>query len=122
MLPQLRSKTCSPRLHLRSSVYLPIGRVHPVLSQFTIKSFKSLAEVEVAFPRLAVLFGPNAAGKSNLLDAVQALSRIGTSRTLSDALAEPIRGYPVEAFAFPEGGLAALLGQKAASFSLDAFL
>jgi hypothetical protein len=76
----------------------------------------------VTFPRLAVLFGPNAAGKSNLMDAVQALSRIGTARTLSDALSEPIRGYPLEAFAFPKGGLAALLSQKATRFSLDADL
>lgn len=93
-----------------------------MLSQMVVKGFKSLAKVEVTFPKLAVLFGPNAAGKSNLLDAVQALSRIGTARTLSDALSEPIRGYPVEAFAFPEGGLAALLSQKSARFALDADL
>ena len=93
-----------------------------MLSRLAVKGFKSLAEVEVTFPRLAVLFGPNAAGKSNLLDAVQALSHAGTARTLSDALSEPIRGYPVEAFAFPRGGLAALLSQKAARFSLDADL
>jgi predicted ATPase len=93
-----------------------------VLRQLIVKGFKSLADVEVTFPRLAVLFGPNAAGKSNLLDAIQALSRIGTSRTLSDALTEPIRGYPVEAFAFPEGGLAALLSQRVACFSLNATL
>jgi predicted ATPase len=71
---------------------------------------------------LTVLFGPNAAGKSNLLDAVQALSRIGTSRTLSDALSEPIRGYPQESFAFPEGGLTALLNTDSARFALEADL
>ncbi len=76
----------------------------------------------VKFPRLTVLFGPNTAGKSNLLDAVQALSRIGTSRTLSDALSEPIRGYPVEAFAFPKGGLAELLSMKTSRFELEAFV
>jgi predicted ATPase len=81
-----------------------------------------LNDVEVAFPRLTVLFGPNAAGKSNLLDAVQALSRIGTCRTLSDALSEPIRGYPTESFAFPPGGLAALLSTKESRLSLDAEL
>ncbi len=77
---------------------------------------------EVRFPRLTVLFGPNAAGKSNLLEAVQALSRLGTSRTLSDAFSGPIRGYPLEAFAFPPGGLPALLKKPTASFSLDAGL
>jgi predicted ATPase len=93
-----------------------------VLKKLIVKGFKSLEDVAVEFPRMAVLFGPNAAGKSNLLDAIQALSRIGTSRTLSDALSEPIRGYPIEAFAFPPGGLAALLSQRSASFSLETLL
>ena len=49
---------------------------------------------------MAVLFGPNSAGKSNLLDAIQALSRIGTERTLADALdSRMIRGYAFELFA-----------------------
>ena len=93
-----------------------------MLKKLAIRGFKSLADTSVAFPRLAVLFGPNAAGKSNLLDAIQALSRIGTLRTLSDALAEPIRGYPIEAFSFPAGGLQELLGLPRASFSLEADL
>lgn len=87
-----------------------------------IKGFKSLEEVDVEFPRVAVLFGPNAAGKSNLLDAIQALSRIATSRTLSDALSEPIRGHPIEAFAFPAGGLPSLLSKESTSFSLETSL
>jgi predicted ATPase len=93
-----------------------------MLRHLRIVGFKSLSEVEVSFPRLTVLFGPNAAGKSNLLDAVQALSRIGTSRTVSDALSEPIRGYPIEAFAFPPEGLAALLSKKESRFKLEADL
>lgn len=93
-----------------------------MLRHLKVSGFKSLADVEIELPKMTVLFGPNAAGKSNLLDAIQALSRIGTSRTLSDALAEPIRGYPVEAFSFPQGGLAELLNQQAASFSLEADL
>ncbi|MBI5562019.1 MAG: ATP-binding protein [Deltaproteobacteria bacterium] len=71
---------------------------------------------------MAVLFGPNAAGKSNFIDAVQALSRVGTCRTLSDALSEPIRGYPVEAFSFPPGGLAELLGKDKAQFELSSLV
>lgn len=93
-----------------------------MLKKLIVKGFKSLEDVAVEFPRMAVLFGPNAAGKSNLLDAIQALSRVGTSRTLSDALSEPIRGYPIEAFAFPAGGLAALLSQTSARFSLETVL
>jgi predicted ATPase len=71
---------------------------------------------------MTVLFGPNASGKSNLLDAIQGLSRIGTSRTLTDALAEPIRGYPIEAFAFPSGGMPELLAQESAAACFEADL
>lgn len=91
-----------------------------MLTRIRAVGFKSLGEVEVNLPRMAVLFGPNAAGKSNLLDAVKALSRIATTPTLSDALSEPIRGYPIEAFTFPAGGLPALLSQESAVFALEA--
>src|SRR5688572_14605852 len=92
----------------------------PMLKSLTVRGFKSLKDVTVKFPRMAVLFGPNAAGKSNLLDAIQALSRIGTQRTLADALSEPIRGYPIEAFSFPSGGMAELLSASSSKFSLEA--
>jgi predicted ATPase len=92
----------------------------PMLKRLHIRGFKSLADVSMDFPQLTVLFGPNAAGKSNVLDAVQALSRMGTLRTLSDALAEPIRGYPIEAFAFPAGGLPELLKSSLPRFDLEA--
>jgi len=60
-----------------------------MLRKLTVQGFKSLRDVTVEFPRMSVLFGPNAAGKSNLLDAIQALSRIGTRRTIADALSQP---------------------------------
>ena len=44
-----------------------------MLKSLTVRDFKSLSDVTVAFPRMAVLFGPNAAGKSNLLDAIHYL-------------------------------------------------
>jgi len=93
-----------------------------VLKRLHVKGFKSLADVTLHMPGLTVLFGPNAAGKSNVLDAIQALSRLGTERTVSDALSEPIRGYPVEAFAFPPEGLPGLLASNQATFSLEADL
>src|SRR5947209_9141506 len=91
-----------------------------MLKSLKVKGFKSLNKVRVDFPRLTVLFGPNAAGKSNLLEAVQMLSRIGTSRTLSDAFSGPVRGYPLEAFTFPHGGLPELLRRDKAAFALEA--
>ena len=70
---------------------------------------------------MSVLFGPNAAGKSNLLDAIQALSRIGTHRTLSEALeGGAIRGYAFEQFA---GGVSGFhSGRPESQFSIEADL
>ena len=53
-----------------------------MLKRVHVKGYKSLADVEVTLETLTVLFGPNAAGKSNFLDALQLLTRLGTSRTL----------------------------------------
>lgn len=91
-----------------------------MLTRLSVQGFKSLDSVVLDLPRFTVLFGPNAAGKSNVLDAIQAMSRIAANRTFSEALREPIRGYPVEAFAFPSGGLPALLSADSARFTLEA--
>jgi predicted ATPase len=93
-----------------------------MLKRLRVQGFKSLSDIEVEFPALTVLFGPNASGKSNLLDALLVLSRIATERTLADALSGPVRGYPAELFRFPVGGLASLLEQKKAEFSMEADL
>ncbi|MBW2079067.1 MAG: AAA family ATPase [Deltaproteobacteria bacterium] len=91
-----------------------------MLKRLRVKGFKSLADIEVAFPDLTVLFGPNATGKSNLLDALLVLSRLATERTITDALTGPVRGYPSELFRFPAGGLAELHDQEKARFVLEA--
>lgn len=93
-----------------------------MLTRFKVHGFKSLVDVEVELPPVMVLFGTNAAGKSNFLDAVHVLSRIAATRTVKEAFESGIRGHPVEAFNFPEGGLAALHGQDSASLSLEADL
>jgi len=84
------------------------------------KSLRKLADLELL--PMAVFFGPNTAGKSNLIDALQALSRLATSRTLGDALQEPIRGYPAETFSFPSDGLKGLLGQPEALFEFESVM
>jgi len=93
-----------------------------MLNRLTIHGFKSLVDTSVTLPRLAVLFGPPASGTSHLLDAIQALSRIGTLRTLSEALGEPMRCYPIETFSLPAGGMPELLSVPQARFSLEADL
>ena len=90
-----------------------------MLRRLHVQGFKSLHDVEVEFAPLTVLFGPNAGGKSNLLDALQVVPRLVTLRTGEDTLLKPIRGLPIECFAFPKGGVAELLGQESAQFSLE---
>ncbi len=93
-----------------------------MLKRLSVRNFKSLSQVEVELPRLAVLFGPNAAGKSNLVEAIRLLSWIGTQRTLDDAVRGSIRGYPLEALSMPAGGIPDLLKKETASFQLEADL
>lgn len=90
-----------------------------MLRRIHIKGYKSLVDVEIELQPLCVLFGPNAAGKSNFLDALQLLSRIPISRTLKEAFEPPYRGKPLESFTFGPGGLNDLIRQDAASFSVE---
>ncbi len=89
-----------------------IRRVH-------IKGYKSLSDLEVRLRPLSVIFGPNAAGKSNFLDALQLLSRVVTSRTLKEAFDPPYRGTPLESFTFGEGGIAGHLKKDHLDLTLE---
>ncbi len=95
-----------------------------MLRRLTVRNFKSLSDVAVDLPRLAVLFGPNAAGKSNLLEATQALSWLGNARTLNDALQAPfpVRGFAFEALPFDPGGFQAQFARETDTFVLEADL
>lgn len=98
-----------------------------MLERLTVRGFKSLREVTFRpAARLSVLFGPNAAGKSNLLEATQALSAMASASTFGDVLGQPlpVRGYPFESFSLPPGGAAALHKNNGPEpdFTLDADL
>ncbi|MCY3707654.1 MAG: AAA family ATPase [Caldilineaceae bacterium] len=93
-----------------------------MLKRIHIRDYKSLEDVEVNLSQLVVLFGPNAAGKSNFLDALQLLSKMGTSRTLKEAFDPPYRGKPLESFTIGEGGIKGLLEKERLCFSIEADL
>lgn len=88
-----------------------IRRIH-------IVGYKSLADVTVDLKPLTVIFGPNAAGKSNLFDALGLLSRTAARKTLREAF-EDHRGLPLEAFRFADAGLEGLLEQSSARFTIE---
>src|SRR5437660_11760763 len=90
-----------------------------MLKRVKIQGYKSLVDVEVNLQPLSVLFGPNASGKSNFLDALQLLSRIATSNKLKDAFNLPYRGTPLESFTFGPGGIKDLLTLERASFTIE---
>ena len=93
-----------------------------MLNRIHIKGYKSLQDVEVKLSPLTLLFGPNAAGKSNFLDSLQLLSKMATSQTLTEAFDPPYRGKPLESFTLGEGGLQGLMEQEQLSFSIEADL
>ena len=93
-----------------------------MLNRIRIRGYKSLRDVEVRLSPLAVLFGPNAAGKSNFLDSLQLLSKLGTSRTLKEAFDPPYRGKPLESFSFGKKGIKGLVEQERLTFSIEADL
>jgi predicted ATPase len=91
-----------------------------MLKRIKITGYKSLVEVELVCRPLTVLFGPNAAGKSNFLDALQLLSRLVTCPSLKEAFEPPYRGKPLESFSFGPEGIPGLLRQETVAFTIEA--
>ncbi len=88
-----------------------------MIRRVRVQGYKSLKDVNIELAPLTVVVGPNAAGKSNLLDALGLLSRMVTSKTLNEAFGEH-RGAPLEAFYYGDKGLEGLLTQDTAHFTI----
>ena len=91
-----------------------------MLKRMKISNYKSLEDIEVELSPLSVLFGPNAAGKSNFVDALQLLSRIATSKFLKEVFDPPYRGKPLESFTFKADGLPGLRSSAHIEFTIEA--
>ncbi len=88
-----------------------------MIKRVFIKGYKSLRQVDLELQPVTVLVGPNASGKSNLLDALGLLSRIVTGGPIKSAFDEH-RGQPLEAFFIPPGGLEESLTHESLQLTL----
>lgn len=91
-----------------------------MIKRLKVKGYKSLNDVEINLQPMSVIFGPNAAGKSNILDALSLVSRMVTERTLKDAFLKH-RGLPQESFYYGKDGYEKLIEREVAeaSFEID---
>ncbi|MBI4657827.1 MAG: AAA family ATPase [Verrucomicrobia bacterium] len=76
-----------------------------------VENYKSLKRAEVPLQELTVILGPNAAGKSNLFDALNLLARLVTCKNIKEAF-EGHRGLPLESVHYDKGSIADLLKQE----------
>jgi predicted ATPase len=89
-----------------------------VIKRIKIDGYKSFRNFEVSLRPLSVIFGPNASGKSNLLDAIYLLSRAVTCKNLKDAF-DGHRGLPLESFHYGEESYESLLEKPQIRFAFE---
>jgi len=79
-----------------------------MIKRIKIEGYKSFKSIDLELSPVSVIFGPNASGKSNLLDAIYLLSRMATEKTLAKAF-EGHRGFPLESFYYGDVGFEKML-------------
>lgn len=89
-----------------------------MIRRISIDGYKSFKNFEVELAPLSVILGPNASGKSNLLDAIYLLSQLVSRRNLKEAF-EGHRGFPLESFYYGDCGYEELLKKPNLRFSLE---
>jgi predicted ATPase len=90
-----------------------------MIKRIYIENYKSLRRVTVPLQEMTVVFGPNAAGKSNLFDALNLLARLVTCKNIKEAF-EGHRGLPLESVHYHEGDLAEVLAKESHNFTFEA--
>ena len=89
-----------------------------MIKRVSIKGYKSFSTLSLDLKPLTVIFGPNASGKSNFLDALYLISRVVTMRNLSEAF-EGHRGLPLESFYYGDKGYDELREKSNVSFTFE---
>ncbi|MGE5343631.1 MAG: AAA family ATPase [Candidatus Omnitrophota bacterium] len=91
-----------------------------MIKRIKITNYKSFRSLDLTLRPLTVIFGPNASGKSNFLDAIHLLSRVVTAKNLNEAFKNH-RGLPLESFYYAdeEGGYESLSNRTNLRFSFE---
>jgi predicted ATPase len=89
-----------------------------VIERVSISGYKSFKALSLEPKPLTVIMGPNASGKSNLIDAFYLISRIVTSKNLSEAF-KGHRGLPLESCYYGEEGFEKLAQKEKVSFKFE---
>jgi len=89
-----------------------------LIKRIRIEGYKSFRNFELELAPLTVIMGPNASGKSNLIDAIYLLSRMVTRKNLKEAF-EGHRGLPLESFYYGDEGYEKLLQKPSLQLSFE---
>lgn len=89
-----------------------------MIKRVAIEGYKSFRSLRLDLKPLTVIFGPNASGKSNFLDALYFISRAVTKKNLTEAF-EGHRGLPLESFYYSDEGYEQLLRKSSVRFAFD---
>jgi predicted ATPase len=91
-----------------------------MIKRIKINNYKSFRSLDLNLRPLTVIFGPNASGKSNFLDAIQLLSRAVNAKNLNEAFKNH-RGLPLESFYYigNEGGYEELSNRTGLRLSFE---
>lgn len=89
-----------------------------MIERVTITGYKSFKNLSLDLKPLTVILGPNASGKSNLIDALYLISRIVTAKNLGEAF-KGHRGLPLESCYYGDEGFQKLSYKEKVSFSFE---
>ena len=92
-----------------------------MITRIVVRGYKSLDDFKTNLEQIAVVAGPNASGKSNVLDALELLRGFVTERTLARAFETSHRGRVLESCSYGSKGLKGLRDQSEAflNFEID---